>query len=71
LIVDRRIRIHTSALTNGSIPDPVSGSGMEKNPEPGSGNRDEHPGSVFRVKILNFFDVKARSEAGFESGAGS
>jgi hypothetical protein len=23
------------------------------------------------LKILNFFDVKARSEAGFESGAGS
>jgi hypothetical protein len=38
-----------------------SGSGMEKNPEPGSGIRDEHPGSCkyqfFRLKVLKFFDA--------------
>ncbi len=29
------------------IQDPESGSGMDKNPEPGSEIRNEHPGSYF------------------------
>jgi hypothetical protein len=32
------------------LPDTVSRSGMAKNPEPGSRNRDEHPRSVFWFK---------------------
>jgi hypothetical protein len=34
---------------------------MEKNPEPGSGIRDEHSDLIFRLKILKFFDADPES----------
>ncbi len=45
-------------LHSGSLFWPLDpGSGMEKNPEPGSGIRDEHSDLIFGSKILKLFDA--------------